>query len=208
MAEIKQLPGDLPEDWQLNQAVTPNGTEAGLDEKHGYNYLMKQVNEAHTAVNILDQNKVDKVAGKALSTNDYTTVEKQKLAGLSNYDDTAVKHDITEANSAIGSLQRDVLVVNGEVNKLKLLPKFENIVLSSASWSSATPSTYTLLDSRYLALTSYWEFSIPDNAVEAQMDAFENAEIDIDGSVDGVIKFVAVGTKPNIDLPVLVKIEK
>lgn len=29
--------------------------------------------------------KVDKVTGKQLSTNDYTTGEKQKLAGLSNY---------------------------------------------------------------------------------------------------------------------------
>lgn len=35
-------------------------------------------------------NKVDKVEGKGLSTNDYTTAEKTKLAGLSNYDDTAV----------------------------------------------------------------------------------------------------------------------
>lgn len=30
-------------------------------------------------------NKVDKVTGKGLSTNDYTTLEKQKLAGLNNY---------------------------------------------------------------------------------------------------------------------------
>ena len=29
-----------------------------------------------------DQNKVDKVAGKGLSTNDYTTTEKNKLSGL------------------------------------------------------------------------------------------------------------------------------
>ncbi len=33
---------------------------------------------------LLDK-KVDKVVGKQLSTNDYTTAEKQKLAGLSNY---------------------------------------------------------------------------------------------------------------------------
>jgi hypothetical protein len=33
----------------------------------------------------LNTDKVDKVAGKGLSTNDYTTAEKQKLAGLSNY---------------------------------------------------------------------------------------------------------------------------
>lgn len=115
--------------------------------------------------------------------------------------------DILDENVA-GNLLVLIDKNTSSIEKLKLLPKFDSIVLSSASWSASSPSTYTLLDSRYSALTSYWEFSIPDNAVEAQMDAFENAEIDIDGSVDGVIKFVAVGTKPNIDLPVLVKIEK
>ena len=35
--------------------------------------------------NILDK-KVDKVEGKQLSTEDYTTTEKQKLAGLNNYE--------------------------------------------------------------------------------------------------------------------------
>ena len=40
-------------------------------------------------------NKVDKVSGKGLSTNDYTTTEKTKLAGLSNYDDTALKNRVT-----------------------------------------------------------------------------------------------------------------
>ena len=34
--------------------------------------------------------KVAKVTGKGLSTNDYTTAEKQKLASLENYDDTAL----------------------------------------------------------------------------------------------------------------------
>ena len=31
------------------------------------------------------QDKVDKVAGKVLSTNDYTDEEREKLAGLENY---------------------------------------------------------------------------------------------------------------------------
>lgn len=35
--------------------------------------------------------KVDKVAGKGLSTNDYTDEEKTKLAGLENYDDSEVR---------------------------------------------------------------------------------------------------------------------
>jgi lysophospholipase L1-like esterase len=44
-------------------------------------------------------NKVDKVDGKGLSTNDYTTAEKTKLAGLSNYDDTAIKSQINSKAS-------------------------------------------------------------------------------------------------------------
>lgn len=40
--------------------------------------------------------KVDKVAGKGLSTNDYTNAEKSKLAGLKNYDDTKLKDEIAE----------------------------------------------------------------------------------------------------------------
>jgi len=52
--------------------------------------------ELREAIEELNENKVDKVAGKGLSTNDYTTEEKEKLAGLNNYDDTEVKQDITD----------------------------------------------------------------------------------------------------------------
>ena len=44
-------------------------------------------------------NKVDKVDGKGLSTEDYTTAEKLKLAGLNNYDDTETKEDIQDIKS-------------------------------------------------------------------------------------------------------------
>lgn len=49
-----ELPHDLPENWTDNQYVTPGGTEAGLTEQHGFNYLMKQVNNTQKAVNELD----------------------------------------------------------------------------------------------------------------------------------------------------------
>lgn len=41
-------------------------------------------------------NKVDKEEGKGLSTNDYTDEEREKLAGLENYDDTELKEEIAE----------------------------------------------------------------------------------------------------------------
>lgn len=49
--------------------------------------------------------KVDKVSGKGLSSNDYTTTEKQKLAGLKNYDDTGVKASIANVETAVKGKQ-------------------------------------------------------------------------------------------------------
>lgn len=54
--------------------------------------------------------KVDKVDGKQLSTEDFTTALKEKLAGLSNYDDTAI-------NNAVESLQTQLnTLVSGDAN--------------------------------------------------------------------------------------------
>ena len=46
---------------------------------------------------ILDsvKGKVDKVEGKGLSTEDFTTILKQKLEGLSNYDDTVLSNSLS-----------------------------------------------------------------------------------------------------------------
>lgn len=48
--------------------------------------------------------KVDKVTGKGLSTEDYTSAEKAKLAGLSNYDDTALRAAVNSLQSAIDAI--------------------------------------------------------------------------------------------------------
>lgn len=48
---MTKLPADLPENWTQGQTVSPNGTEVGLTEQHGYNYLMKQVNATQKEVN-------------------------------------------------------------------------------------------------------------------------------------------------------------
>lgn len=56
------LPADLPENWTSGQIVAPTGAEAGLDEKHGYNYLMKQVNNAQKAAAALNKGKAEVVS--------------------------------------------------------------------------------------------------------------------------------------------------
>lgn len=49
-------------------------------------------------------NKVDKVDGKQLSTEDFTTLLKQKLEGLSNYDDTEIQEAVSKLRTDLDTL--------------------------------------------------------------------------------------------------------
>ena len=55
---------------------------------------------------LLDEigNKVDKVDGKQLSTEDFTTTLKQKLDGLSNYDDTTISQEVEKLRTDLDAL--------------------------------------------------------------------------------------------------------
>ena len=68
-------------------------------------------------------NKVDKVTGKGLSTNDFTNADKSKLDSLENYDDTEIKTEIAETaeqsalNRSTLGYQRKNLLENLAVGK-------------------------------------------------------------------------------------------
>lgn len=97
-------------------------TQIGLGNVDNTSDLNKPISTAtQSALN----NKVDKVEGKGLSTEDYTTAEKEKLATLNNYNDTEVKADISKLQSDvstvkenISTLQEDVTGVEGNVSTL------------------------------------------------------------------------------------------
>lgn len=60
--------------------------------------------------------KVDKVNGKQLSTEDYTTPEKQKLAGLSNYDDSALRKYIESLEEQNRLLKEQVAALQYQID--------------------------------------------------------------------------------------------
>lgn len=60
--------------------------------------------------------KVDKVNGKQLSTEDYTTPEKQKLAGLSNYDDSALRKYIESLEEQNKLLKEQVAALQNQID--------------------------------------------------------------------------------------------
>ena len=53
-------------------------------------------------------NKVSKVEGKELSTNDFTNELKKKLDSLSNYDDTAIKKSLADVLKSISAIEEDL----------------------------------------------------------------------------------------------------
>lgn len=78
-----------------------------------------EVTRATNAESTLDtkiDTKVDKVDGKQLSTEDYTTAEKAKLESLHNYDDTTVKADIAANTAAITA---EVTRAKGEESRIE-----------------------------------------------------------------------------------------
>ena len=77
--------------------------------------------------------KVDKVSGKGLSTNDYTTTEKNKLAGLKNYDDTEVQSKISQLETSVENFPTK-------------LSQFENDLPTSTGGTGATKISALITD--------------------------------------------------------------
>lgn len=165
-ASFIDMVGVCPENFSDNTNAsviyvgrTSNGDINRKDPKNGYQYLIniggyqgKTIKEGMKSVQEviadLETNKVDKVEGKQLSTNDYTTAEKNKVAesinesttntlintainnltktsvGLSNVDNTSdANKPISTAtqnalNNKVDIVANKSLVANSEITKL------------------------------------------------------------------------------------------
>lgn len=83
-------------------------------------YIVPEIDTDNVATKSDLEKKVDKVDGKQLSTEDFTTLLKKKLEGLNNYDDE-------EINQAVQSLQSQLnTLVSG--NASKAIESFNEIV--------------------------------------------------------------------------------
>lgn len=100
----------------LDQVVSGLGTKVYRDTTLLNSLDIKPIEDDiadnATAITALQNGKVDKVTGKQLSTEDFTTTEKNKLAGLNNYDDTQIKAELSRNTTAITALQ------TGKVDKV------------------------------------------------------------------------------------------
>lgn len=92
------LPADLPENWTSGQIIAPTGAEAGLDNQHGYNYLMRQVNNAQKAATALNKGKLSLSGGTI--TGPLILPGGGSALGI---EDNAATHNMVYRGKALGS---------------------------------------------------------------------------------------------------------
>lgn len=98
-------------DQKLKEDVEKKADKTYVDEEteRVVGYAEEVADNAEKAAKkYADDKKVAKVDGKQLSTEDFTTALKQKLEGLTNYDDADVRSAITELQNNLNA------IVNGD----------------------------------------------------------------------------------------------
>lgn len=83
------------------------------------NEATEDISQIKQQIADLEQNKEDKVEGKGLSTEDYTTQEKNKLASLQNYNDSEVRELISALNLRLTTLSEDLESLEARVAVLE-----------------------------------------------------------------------------------------
>lgn len=83
------------------------------------NKATEDISQIKQQIADLEQNKEDKVEGKGLSTEDYTTQEKTKLASLQNYNDDEVRELISALNLRLTALEEDYETLEARVAALE-----------------------------------------------------------------------------------------
>lgn len=83
------------------------------------NKATEDISQIKQQVADLEQNKEDKVEGKGLSTEDYTTQEKNKLASLQNYNDDEVRELISALSLRLTTLEGDYEALEARVAALE-----------------------------------------------------------------------------------------
>lgn len=84
----------ISDDNVISATISTEGIEIDIDSiNNKIDTLTSKLQEEVTRATIAESNKVDKIVGKGLSTNDYTTNEKNKLAGIASGAEVNVQSD-------------------------------------------------------------------------------------------------------------------
>lgn len=156
-----------------------------------------------TETNALLDTKVDKVSGKGLSTEDYTAADKTKLANIeSEANKTIVEQTTGTSTSSVMSQD----AVTTQLNN-KATTALYTATLLSSGWSSSAPYTQTVSVSGILSTDTPIADVVLDvvtSTAMAQISAWMCvSKIE---TADGYITATCLENKPEIDIPIQLKV--
>lgn len=82
--------------------------------------LKALITSNQSALNTELAKKVTQIEGKQLSTNDYSTAEKNKLASLNNYDDSAIVKQLKELSDRVNGISMSITALSVTDGVLKM----------------------------------------------------------------------------------------
>ena len=138
--------------------------------------------------------KVDKVEGKGLSEEDFTTALKTKLEGLNNYDDTDIKNDIASLDTAYKTADtalEEKITANEQAIATKV-DKVDGMGLSQESFTTALKTkleglnNYDDTDIKNDIASLDTAYKTADTALEEKITANEQAIATKVDKVDGM----------------------
>lgn len=151
-----------------------------------------------------DTNKVDKVDGKGLSTNDYTTVEKNKLAGIA---DNANNYSLPAATaSALGGVKvgTNISVSSGTISiatgstSAKGVVQLENAA-STSTTTAATPAAVnavkSIAEAKQSPATTIAGYGITDAYTKSEVDGLVSSALHYMGSKENYSDLPTTGQK-------------
>ena len=190
---ITGIKGDAEENYRVgNVNITP--ANIGLGNVDNTSDINKPIS---TATQTALDGKVDKVTGKQLSTNDYTTAEKEKLAGIeagAQVNQNAYATVKVGENTISATTSSDTIEYAAGSN-ITLTPANKTVTIS------ATDTKYTTTDSEIGSASGWNPGTIPafgDNILADEINSWDQGTLPNIGLEDGHILTFNAGTLPTL----------
>lgn len=159
---MANLPADLPTNWTQGQIISPNGTEVGLTEQYGYNYLNEQVNNTQTEVNSLStaqtntQQQVNTLNTQVGNIQGQVTTQGQSITALQGttasqgQNITTLQGQVSTLNQtttsqgeSISTLQSEVSAINTALDSVAQESSVQDIIDSIGATADTGGSSTT-----------------------------------------------------------------
>lgn len=113
---------DVVEGKMLSSNDFTNELKTKLESLSNYDdsKLKALIASNQSALNTELAKKVTQIEGKQLSTNDYSTAEKNKLASLNNYDDSAIVRQLKELSDRVNGMSMSITALSVTDGVLKM----------------------------------------------------------------------------------------